>query len=73
MKTYRFVIIVENQKSVIRVNTLAKSISEELNFDKQFLIHEYYKINNSFKIEFFGKIINTENVIAQSVKLTNKT
>ncbi len=71
MKKYRLTIITRNQNTKEKADKVAKKIQEVLNSNSEFTVSEYYKDENSYKIEFTENINDLKNSIRESIDLTD--
>ena len=72
MKSFRLILITENQKSFEKGRKFAETVCEILDCQSGFDISKYHKLKNSYRIEIVGEIMNQENAILESIELTDR-
>lgn len=72
MKRFRLRIITENQNNKEKAQKTADLISEIIKEIESVHIQKYYKFENSFELEFLGKINEKGNSVFHSIELTSR-
>ena len=72
MKYFRLKIITESLSSKNKAIKLAEKIKEILKLKIDFKIEIYHKFEDSYEIEFYDELYNTDIFIAKSIKMTAK-
>ena len=72
MKNFRLTLITENQNSLEKGNKFAELICKTLNLKNGFEISKYDKLKNSYRIEIIGKMADENNLILESIELTDR-
>lgn len=72
MKKFRLTLITENQKSLEKGKKFAELIGDTLNCKNGYEISQYEKFENSYRIEFIGRIKTVKNSVAESIELTDR-
>jgi len=70
-KNVRFVIITQNQNTKEKAKKFAEKIANELKIATSPKIQQYYKFENSYRIEFVFPFDGPENSIQESIEKTD--
>lgn len=72
MRKFRLSVVTENQKNLDKGKKLALLLCETLNCSDGYEISKYHKFENSFRIEIIGQIKNENDLISESIELTDR-
>tara|TARA_R110001606_G_scaffold146950_3_gene286897 strand:+ start:1879 stop:2229 length:351 start_codon:yes stop_codon:yes gene_type:complete len=72
MKKFRLTLITENQNSIDKGKRFADLICETLDYEKKYEISKYEKFENSYRIEIVGDFKNRNDLILESIELTDR-